>query len=95
MDLKHFLSQCPSLVLRQGGMQLLAMKVLTTFYRRMFLMVRPLDTPIPDIHPRVPVVIKRLTDQDLFAYSSFRPNQDAHMLRTVSSQKSVAEKRML
>jgi RimJ/RimL family protein N-acetyltransferase len=86
MALEHFLIQRPSLALRQGGIRLLAMKVFTTFYRRMFLMVRPLDATTPDVQPRLPVVIKRLTDKDLCAYRRFRPEQGAQMIRTRLAQ---------
>src|SRR5215468_718923 len=82
MDLEHILLQRPSLALRQGGIRRLTMRVFTTFYRRMFLMVRPLDVAIPDVHPRLPVVIKRLTDKDILAYRKFRPEQGAHMIRS-------------
>jgi GNAT superfamily N-acetyltransferase len=60
---------------RQRGMPLLAMKVLTTFYRRMILMVRPLDATIPSFSPRLPVTFEILTERDLPAYERFRPGQ--------------------
>jgi GNAT superfamily N-acetyltransferase len=58
-----------------GGMPLLAMKALTTFYRRMILMVRPLDAVIPSFSPRLPVTFELVTERDLPAYERFRPGQ--------------------
>jgi hypothetical protein len=59
----------------QGGMPLLAMKALTTFYRRMILMVRPLDATTPSFSPRLPVTFEMLTERDLPAYERFRSGQ--------------------
>jgi ribosomal protein S18 acetylase RimI-like enzyme len=81
MDREDLLIQRSSLVLRQGVIRLLVMKILTTFYRRMFLMVRPLNTTIPYMHPRLPVTIQRLTEKDLSAYSRFRPDQCMNVIR--------------
>lgn len=56
---------------------MLAAKILTSFYRRVIVMVRPLDEPIPDLLPGLPAVIARLTEEDLPAYRRFRPDQPA------------------
>ena len=36
----------------------------------------PLDQPLPDVHPRLPVRIGLLTAEDLEAYARFRPELD-------------------
>jgi RimJ/RimL family protein N-acetyltransferase len=63
------------------GMPSLAMKVSTTFYRRMILMVRPLDDTIPSPWPRLPVVFKILTKEDLPAYHRFRPDRRTSLIQ--------------
>jgi hypothetical protein len=55
-------------------LRLLAMKTVTTFYRRMVLVVRPID-PIPDLQPRLPVILRVLSKEDIPAYRIFQPNQ--------------------
>lgn len=81
IDHKYLLIECPSLALWQGRLQLLTMKVLTTFYRRMLLMIRPMDDTIPDLRLRLPVVFKELTEKDLPDYSRFRPKQCPDLIR--------------
>jgi ribosomal protein S18 acetylase RimI-like enzyme len=75
------LSQRSSLVPWQGGGQLLAMKVLTTIYRRMFLMVRPLDATIPDLRPCIPALFKVLTREELLAYNRLQPEQYTSLIQ--------------
>lgn len=81
MDHENLLTRHASPTQWQGGIRLLAMKVFTTFYRRMSLMVRPLDATIPNLRPRVSVDIKMLTEDDLAAYNRFRPDQCANLIR--------------
>ncbi len=59
----------------------LAMKILTTFYRRMILFVYPLDSTIPVLLPRLPVDIAILIERDLDAYHRFRPDQSMKEIR--------------
>ncbi len=59
----------------EKGIRVLWTKVLTTCYRRVVVMVRPLDRPIADRPPRLPVVISILGEDDLEAYRRFRPDQ--------------------
>jgi len=58
---------------RQRVVPLLAMKALTTFYRRMILMVRSLDAPLPAFSSQLPVTFERLSEKDVSAYQKFRP----------------------
>jgi GNAT superfamily N-acetyltransferase len=51
-------------------LQVLTMKVMTTFYRRMVFVSRPIDS-IPDLKPRLPVIIRMITGEDLPAYREF------------------------
>jgi RimJ/RimL family protein N-acetyltransferase len=51
------------------------MKVLTTFYRRVILVVHLLDDTIPVLRSRLPVVITILTETNINAYHRFRPEQ--------------------
>jgi GNAT superfamily N-acetyltransferase len=79
MDREHLLRKRERRV--YGAMRLLAMKTFTTFYRRIIVLVRPLDAMIPAPAPRVPVVITMLTEKDLPAYSSFRPSQGPKVIQ--------------
>ena len=81
MDQENLRTRRASPILWQGGMRRFAMKVFTTFYRRMYFLVRPLDATIPDLHPRVSVDIKMLTKDDLAAYNRFRPDQCANLIQ--------------
>lgn len=81
MNDENLLVRRPSMALGPGRIPLLTMKVFTTFCRRMILLVRPLDAPIPDHHPRLPVVIKMLTDEDLPAYRRFHPKQAESLMQ--------------
>jgi GNAT superfamily N-acetyltransferase len=55
--------------------RILTMKIVTTFYRRVIIIVRSLDDPVPDLEPRLSVMITSLTEKDLPAYNRFRPDQ--------------------
>ena len=57
------------------------MKILTTFYRRMILFVYPLDGTIPVLEPRLSVNITILTEQDMNAYHKYRPDQSKKEFR--------------
>ena len=61
--------------------QVLTMKILTTFYRRMILFVYPLDKPIPAFRAPLPVDIAILTERDLDVYRRFRPDQSVKEIR--------------
>lgn len=62
-------------------MEMLAMKVLTTFYRRMILFVYPLDGTIPVLESRLSVNIAILTEGDLEAYHRYRPDRNLKEIR--------------
>jgi ribosomal protein S18 acetylase RimI-like enzyme len=87
MEHETLRSQRPSQALRQEGIRLLAVKVLTTFYRRMLLMVRPLDDAIPSLRPRLSVVFKVLTEEDLLVYSRSRSDPCVDLSPTRSARK--------
>lgn len=53
----------------------LSTKTLTTFYRNVLVAVRLLYDPIPDLRSDLSVTVRILTEQDLPAYFSFRPDQ--------------------
>ena len=46
-------------------LRLLGVKILTTFYRRLYYMARPLDDPIPDLHPGLPVSFEVRTAEEM------------------------------
>ncbi len=55
---------------------LLGMKLCTTFYRRMILLAYTLNVANPVvIRPRIAVEIAQLTELDIDAYATFRPDQ--------------------
>jgi len=56
------------------GFQMLTMKTITTFYRRMVIVIQPLIDPFPKLHPDLPETNKILTEIDLPAYIKFRPD---------------------
>jgi hypothetical protein len=57
------------------------MKVWTTFYRRMVVIARPLDEPLPEWEPLVSVDIRLLTENDVSAYLACRPDHDADLVK--------------
>lgn len=74
--------QRASEVLRKEGFKSLWFKILgETVYRRMVLMDRLLNEPIPDIMARLPVVISLLKDTELDEYLSLRPDADPSDIR--------------
>lgn len=81
MDGEHLLGKRASLILWQRKIQPLVIKVFTTFYRRMFLMVRPLDSTISHLRPRLPVVFELLTETEFLARSSLWPDHYVHPIR--------------
>jgi hypothetical protein len=64
-----------------NAIQMLLMKMLTTFYRRAVVVVRPIDDTIPEMNPRLPIVITLLKEEDLPAYFQLRPDQDRNMIK--------------
>jgi ribosomal protein S18 acetylase RimI-like enzyme len=78
---ENSLIQRSSSMLHQQGIHLLTSKILTTFYRRMFLMVRPLDSMIPYLYPHLAVVFKRLTEKDLCISSRSWSDQYVNSIR--------------
>jgi GNAT superfamily N-acetyltransferase len=61
--------------------RLLALKGLTTFYRRVVWVARPVDRAIPEPAVRLPVAVAPLTTRDLDAYRRFRPDQSTDAVR--------------
>ena len=61
---------------RPDSMAILAMKVKTTFYRRLFFMSFTLSRPIPSLRSRLPVSVTLMTEHDIPAYCAFRPAQN-------------------
>ncbi len=66
----------------QNKMNMIAMRVMTTFYRRMILFVYPLDGSIPVLRSRVSVNTVILTERDLDAYHRFRPDQSVKEIKS-------------
>jgi hypothetical protein len=64
-----------------NAIQMLLIKMVTTFYRRAVVVVRPIDDTIPEINPRLPIVITLLKEEDLPAYFRLRPDQDRNMIK--------------
>ena len=62
-------------------MRLLAVKGLTTFYRRVVWVARPVDRAIPEPAVPLPVAVAPLTTEDLDAYRRFRPDQSSDAVR--------------
>ncbi len=77
--------------LRAGG-QTLAMKVATTFYRRLIVGYVSLDRRMPRLHSQVPGEIRLLTEQDLPHYQQLRPRQPLAEIagRLASGQRGFA-----
>jgi hypothetical protein len=69
-----------------NAIQILLMKMLTTFYRRAVVLARPIDDIIPEVKPRIPIVITLLRDEDLPAYLRHRPDQHSNEIRTRTAQ---------
>jgi RimJ/RimL family protein N-acetyltransferase len=61
-------------VLRREGLRALWFKILgETVYRRLVVVERPLDLPVPDVAARVPVEVGLLRARELAEYRAFRP----------------------
>ena len=64
-------------VLRREGVGSLAMRVLgETFYRRMIVMERPFDPPIPRVEPKIALEFSPLEVDEVDEYLAFRPDAD-------------------
>ncbi len=76
----------------RAALRLLAMKVTTTFYRRLIVGYVSLDRPIPRLHSQLPGVIRLLTEQDLPRYQELRPRQPLSEIaeRLASGQRCFA-----
>jgi GNAT superfamily N-acetyltransferase len=57
------------------------MKILTTFYRRAIVVARPIDEMIPEMKPRLPIVMTLLRETDLPDYIQLRPDQDLSVIK--------------
>jgi GNAT superfamily N-acetyltransferase len=58
----------------EGGTRAVWFKVLgETVYRRLLLLERPFDVPIPEIHSRLPIIIQELETTEAEEYLRFRP----------------------
>jgi GNAT superfamily N-acetyltransferase len=63
-----------------GLLRTAAMKVITTFYRRMFAFVCPLDVPVPEQGPGGPAVVL-LDEAQMADYCRLRPKQSPELVR--------------
>jgi len=61
--------------------RVLLLKMMTTFYRRAIVVARPIDHTIPEVNPRLPIVMTLLKEGDLPGYIQLRPDQDLNMIR--------------
>jgi ribosomal protein S18 acetylase RimI-like enzyme len=61
--------------------RILLMKMITTFYRRAIVVVRPIDHTIPEVNSRLPIVMTLLSEEDLPRYIQLRPDQDLNMIK--------------
>jgi ribosomal protein S18 acetylase RimI-like enzyme len=61
--------------------QILTMKTITTFYRRMVVVIQPLLDPPPELNQDLTAVIERLTEKDLPAYIQFRPDSRLNLIQ--------------
>jgi len=69
-------------VLRQEGVRSLWFKILgDTVYRRLLLVERPLQGPIPAVTARIPVEISLLQETQVAEYLAFRPEADEAEVR--------------
>lgn len=57
------------------------MKILTTFYRRVIVVARPIDDTTPELNPRLSIAITQLTEEALQAYIQLRPDQDLNVIQ--------------
>ena len=60
-------------------------KVFTTFYRRVVIVVQPIQTPIPELSARVPIVPGQLASDVVAAYDEFRPSERAKARQRLGS----------
>jgi len=68
--------------LHEGGMRALWFKILgETVYRRLLLLERSFDEPIPEIRSRLPIIIQGLGATDTEEYLRFRPGTTRAELR--------------
>jgi len=75
LNLKYFV------ITLQEVIRMLTMKTVTTFYRNVIVFDRSINDTSPDFQPHLPVEIKILTEKDLPAYYTFRPNQCMNEIR--------------
>ena len=69
-------------VFREEDIKSLWFKILgETVYRRLVLMERPLNEPVPEVTPRLPVAIGPLREFELDDYIEFRPEADPPEVR--------------
>jgi GNAT superfamily N-acetyltransferase len=61
--------------------QILFMRMLTTFYRRAIIVARPIDDTIPEVNPRLPIVITPLREGEIPDYIQLRPDQDLNTIK--------------
>lgn len=70
-------------ILREEGIKSVWFKILgATVYRRLLLLERPLDEPIPEVTARSSVVISLLTEAEITEYINFRPEADPSDIRS-------------
>ena len=77
--------QWPRLVARvfqEEGVRGVSSMVLSPVFRRILLMVRSIDEPVPEPSTRVPVVFDLLKETEVVAYISFRPDANPSQVRS-------------
>ena len=61
--------------------RILLMKLITTFYRRALVFARPIDETIPELNPRLKIVITPLRKEELPAYFQLRSDQPSDVIQ--------------
>lgn len=68
--------------LRHEGPRIFALKLASELgYRRVVLLARPLDQPIADVAPTLPVDAALLAESDIDEYAALRPDEDRSRVR--------------
>lgn len=62
-------------------MKVLTFKIFTTFYRRVVVVVQPIQTPVPELRAPLPLAFDRLSLDEMPDYHAFRPRQRAKVTR--------------
>jgi GNAT superfamily N-acetyltransferase len=71
-------------ILREEGLRKFLLRALdlAKVYRRVLLMSSPLDEPIPEITPGLPIVMRLLEESEIDEYIAFRPEVSPNDIRS-------------